>query len=185
MLNSITFITGNNSKLKEFERLLGVNLEICKMDLPEVQSTDVRDVVKIKAQFAYEQIGRACFVDDTGLTIRSWGNLPGALIKWFIDNVGNGGILKMLSSYDSRDAYVTTAVGYCDQNGVKVFTGEVAGMISEQPRGENGFGYDEIFVPEGSGRTFAQMSNGEKDMFSMRSLAADEFKKFLLNNQIS
>lgn len=181
-MKSIVIITGNEGKLNEFERLLGIDLEKIKIDLPEVQSTDVCEVVKIKAQSAYERLGRACFVDDTGLTISDWGNLPGALIKWFIDNVGNDGILKMLSSFAGRDAFVTTAIGYCDENGVRVFTGDVKGVISDIPRGENGFGYDEIFIPNGSERTFAQMSDDEKDSFSMRSLAADKFKKFLLDN---
>lgn len=181
-MSSITIITGNDGKLKEFERLLGVDIEKCKMDLPEVQSTDVSEVVKTKVQFAYQQLGSPCFVDDTGLTIRQWNNLPGALIKWFIDNVGNYGILKMLSPFDSKEAFVTTAIGYCDENGVKVFTGEVVGKISDQPLGNNGFGYDEIFIPEGSGKTFAEMSDAEKDLFSMRSLAANEFSKFLSNN---
>lgn len=180
-MDKIVIITGNDGKLCEFERLLGVDLDKCKIDLPEIQSTDIAEVAKIKAEFAFSQLGRPCFVDDTGLTINEWGNLPGALIKWFIDNVGNDGILKMLSPFDSKEAFVTTAIGYCDENGSQVFTGEVTGSIADIVRGENGFGYDAIFIPKGSDKTFAEMTDNEKDSFSMRSLAADKFSNFLLN----
>src|SRR5690349_14270271 len=93
----LTILTGNAGKVAEFERLLGVDLESVKVELPEIQSTDVAEVAKYKAQEGYRQLGRPCFVDDTGLTVHEWGQLPGALIKWFMDNVGNEGILQMLS----------------------------------------------------------------------------------------
>lgn len=173
---NLTILTGNQNKVTEFERLLGTTLENVKIDLTEIQSTDVREVAKHKAEEGFKHLGKPCFVDDTGLTIHAWGTLPGALIKWFLEGVGNEGILKMLGDTQSRQATVTTAIGYCDKNGPQVFVGELNGTISDMPRGDNGFGYDAIFVPEGSDRTFAEMNAEEKDAISMRSLAAQAFK---------
>lgn len=172
----ITLITGNEDKVREFERLLGIRLNHQKLDLPEIQATDVREVARAKAEKAYELLGRPCLVDDTGLTISAWGQLPGALIHWFLDNVGNEGILKMLAPDKPRAAHVTTALGYCDEYGSKIFEGELKGEIAPEPRGKNGFGYDSIFMPEGRGKTFAEMTNKQKDAISMRAMAAAAMK---------
>lgn len=171
MNKNITLITGNENKVREFERLLGIKLDHQKIDLPELQDTNVAEVAKVKAKKAYELLGKACLVDDTGLTIHAWGELPGALIRWFLDNVGNEGIIKMLGADTSRDATVTTALGYCDEDGSRVFTGRIKGLIADNPLGDNGFGYDAIFIPEGQSQTFAEMNDSKKDTYSMRAHA--------------
>lgn len=178
-MDELTLITGNAGKAAEFSRLLGVTVHNQKVELPEVQATDVRVVAEAKAKAAYDALGKPVFVDDTGLFINAWGELPGALIAWFLSNVGNEGVLKMLAGWDDRSARVVTALGYCDQHGVKVFVGEVEGSIAEELRGEHGFGYDPIFVPEGYDKTFAQLTSEEKDAVSMRAIAAAKLREFL------
>ena len=177
-MEKITLITGNQSKAQEFERLLGIEVVHQKIDLPEIQETDVRKVSEMKVATAYQQIKSPVFVDDTGLTIDAWGELPGALIKFFLDNVGNEGVLKMLGDSQNRRARVTTSLGYMDENGLKIAVGEIPGTIATQPMGDNGFGYDPIFIPDnqpdGSHKTFAQMTDQEKDAVSMRALAAKD-----------
>ena len=180
MNNKITLITGNKNKAKEFERLLGFAIERQKVELPEIQATDVRDVSAAKVRVAYEALGTAVFVDDTGLVIDAWGELPGALIRWFLDNVGNEGILKMLGDSSNRSARVITSIGYKDDSREFVVTGEVKGSIASEPKGQNGFGYDAIFIPEGCTKTFAEMTNSEKDAVSMRALAAHALREKLL-----
>ena len=175
-MEQLTLITGNQGKAAEFSRLLGKDITHQKIALPEIQHTDVAVVATAKAEAAYQQLQCPVFVDDTGLYINAWGNLPGALIAWLLDNVGNVGIVRMLEDWDDRSARVVTALGYCDENGVQVFVGEVTGTIAEQPKGENGFGYDAIFVPEGQTKTFAEMNDAEKDSNSMRALAAQAMK---------
>jgi len=177
----ITILTGNQGKVAEFERLLVTGLANIKIDTIEIQDTDVAVVAKKKAEDGFAKLGEACFVDDTGLTIHAWGNLPGALIKWFVDNVGNDGIIAMLEKAESRAATVTTALGYCDEHGSQVFIGELHGTIAHFPRGENGFGYDPIFIPEGHDKTFAEMTGEEKDTVSMRAIAAQKMKAALFN----
>lgn len=78
----------------------------------------------------------------------------------------------MLKGWDNRTAKVVTALGYCDENGPQVFVGELNGSIAEMSRGENGFGYDPIFIPENQSKTFAEMTSEEKDAISMRAQAA-------------
>jgi XTP/dITP diphosphohydrolase len=136
-------------------------------------------VAEAKAKAAYQALSKPVFVDDTGLYIDAWGELPGALIAWFLDNVGNEGILKMLDGWSSRSARVVTALGYCDERGVQVFVGEVSGTIAEELRGEYGFGYDPIFIPGGHNKTFAELTGEEKDAVSMRAIAAAKLREFL------
>lgn len=171
-MKDLTLITGNPGKAREFSQLLGFEVRAEKLPLPEIQSTDVEEVAILKAETAYAHLKRPVFVDDTGLYIHAWGQLPGALIAWFLDNVGNEGILRMLHSWDRREATVKTALGYCDSNGARVFTGELPGTIAHSLRGENGFGYDPIFIPKGQGKTFAEMTQEEKNIVSMRAVAA-------------
>lgn len=178
-MEELILVTGNEGKVREFGRLLGTVVLGQKIALPEIQETDVRRVAQSKAQAAYDILKKPVFVDDTGLYIEAWGQLPGALIAWFLDNVGNEGILKMLDGFDNRTARVITALGYCDETGTRVFVGEVTGTIAKTLAGDNGFGYDPIFIPQSQAKTFAQMTNQEKDRFSMRSLATQAMKQGL------
>jgi len=177
-MKKLTIVSGNQGKIREFEQLLDIELDSAKIDLPEIQTTDVEEVVRVKATEAYKQIGKPCFVDDTGLVVKCWGELPGALIKWFLENVGNEGILRMLGG-SPREAYVKTALGYCDENGAQVFTGVIHGRIADKAKGENGFGFDEIFIPDGYDKTAAEMSADEKNQISWRAQAAMLMKNAL------
>lgn len=178
-MKDLTLITGNQGKAREFSQLLGFEIRTEKIPLPEIQSTDVEEVAKIKAETAYMQLKRPVFVDDTGLYIQAWGQLPGALVAWFLDNVGNEGILKMLKDWDQRNATVKTALGYCDNRGARVFVGELPGEIAHSLRGENGFGYDPIFIPKGQHKTFAEMTEADKNVVSMRAVAAKRLRDYL------
>ncbi|HEX6462562.1 MAG TPA: RdgB/HAM1 family non-canonical purine NTP pyrophosphatase [Candidatus Saccharimonadales bacterium] len=179
-MKALTLITSNAGKAKEFELLLGVTVHHQKVELPEVQATAVAKVAKAKAEAAYQALQKPVLVDDTGLYINAWGELPGALIAWFLDNIGNEGILKMLEGWGDRSARVMTALGYCDENGSQVFIGELAGSIAKVARGKNGFGYDSIFIPEGQPKTFAEMTSQEKNAISMRAQAAHYFREAIL-----
>jgi non-canonical purine NTP pyrophosphatase (RdgB/HAM1 family) len=178
-MKDITLITGNAGKVAELSRLLGVQVHNQKVELPEVQSTDAEVVSAAKAQAAYDILKRPVVVDDTGLFIHAWGELPGALIAWFLQNVGVEGVLKMLQGWDDRSAHAVTALGYCDEHGVQVFVGRLDGTIADAVRGENGFGYDPIFIPEGYDKTFAEFTGEEKDAISMRGQAARKLREYV------
>jgi non-canonical purine NTP pyrophosphatase (RdgB/HAM1 family) len=170
----LTFITSSANKLAEVERILGRPLERAALPLEEIQAIGLEPVVHHKAHQAYAHLGRPVLVEDTGLAFAAWNGLPGALIKWFLATLGTEGICRLLRGETNRVARATSLFGYCDGTGCQVFSGTVSGIVPEVPRGANGFGWDAIFQPHGSDRTFAEMTPEEKDRFSMRRLALKE-----------
>lgn len=177
MLDELTLITGNDGKAREYAAMLGIDVRAVKEDLIEVQSLDVVEVVQRKAEDAYAKLRTRVLVDDTGLALSGWNGLPGALIVWFLRTVGPHGILDMAAGISDRTATVTTALGYADSEGVQVFTGTLHGHLATVPRGQNGFGYDSIFVPEGNTLTFAEMSSEQKNSLSHRRRAVDALRE--------
>lgn len=173
------FATGNKNKLREINEILGFKLEQVDLNLLEPQGTDAAEIIKEKAKDAYKKCGKPVLVEDTGLEFAAWNGLPGALIKWFLDSVGNEGILKMMKSEDNRKAKAKTAVGFFDGEKCYVFVGEVDGTISTEVRGENGFGWDKIFIPDGHSLCFGEMKAEEKNGISMRKNAILKLKKYL------
>lgn len=173
------FATKNDNKLREVNEILGRNLEQISVDLFEPQGVDVEIVVRDKAQDAFRKTGKLVLVEDTSLEFVAWNRLPGALIKWFMDTVGNDGILRMLVGQTNRKAIAKTAVGFFDGNKTHTFVGEIEGMIPETIRGSGGFGWDPIFIPNGFDKSFAEMTSDEKNAISMRRLALERMKASL------
>lgn len=179
----ICLITGNPGKVKEFSALLGFPVDHEKLDLIEVQALEVREIAASKARQAYKALQRPVMIDDTGFSVAEWNGLPGALITWFLKTVGPEGIVKMATGLTDRTVHVITAIGFADQNGIQVFSGTVRGVIPLEPRGSKGFGYDSIFIPDGSSHTYAEMNMEEKNKLSMRRLAVDDMKSKLFSNR--
>jgi len=174
-MDELIFVTGSRNKILEAERILKRPLQSKDLDLPEIQSIKVEDVVAHKARLAYESVGRTpVIVEDTGVFIDGWNGLPGALIRWFLETVGTAGICSMLDNFPDRNARAQTIVAKYDGT-LKSYSGEVIGQIASRPRGDNGFGWDTIFIPQGETRTFAEMESFEKDRFSMRRIAFEKF----------
>lgn len=179
MTSTLTLITGNDGKAREYADLLGIDVAAVKADLVEIQSLDVTEVVRSKAKEAYRIVGSPVLVDDTGLKLHVWGDYPGALVKWIIQEVGAPGLLEMTASVTDRRTTVTTAIGYVDENGVQVFLGELDGTLTTEPRGSNGFGYDPIFQPNGEPLTYAEMDPAYKNEISHRRKAVDQLRTAL------
>lgn len=177
------FVTSNTNKFQELQSLLETSIEQVMIDLPEVQAIDVREVIEAKARAAYDELQAPALVEDTGLFIPAWNGLPGALIRWFLQTVGNEGICQMLSSYDDRRAVAETFIGYFDGESFFHFSGKVEGSIAPSPRGEMGFGWDAIFIPTNSDKTFAEMTMKEKEEFSMRKIAVQKLNAHLAQKQ--
>lgn len=170
--------TGNEHKARELQALLGRPVQRVKLDLPELQAVDVQEVIEAKAREAYRLVGKPVLVEDTGLAFAAWHGLPGALIRWFLERVGNEGLCQMLQSYEQTAASAETCIGYFDGSACHVFRGVVIGQIVRTPRGSGGFGWDPIFMPNGWTKTFAEMTE-EKNLVSMRKLAVAQLKTFL------
>ncbi len=171
--------TSSHHKAEQIAALLNRPVQQIAIDLPEVQAIAVQEVIEAKARAAFAHVGRPVLVEDTGLMIHSWHGLPGALIRWFLESVGNAGICKMLATFPDRSATVVTCIGYFDGEHCHTFLGETVGQIVEAPRGELGFGWDAIFMPDGSVKTFGEVTAVERGALSMRGKAVRALKAFL------
>lgn len=168
-MTNFVFVTHSTGKLSEAERILGRKLDHRGIDLPEIQAVDVEAVVIFKAKEAYAQLNQPVLIEDTGLYIEAWNGLPGALIKWFVERLHVTGICQLMESTSNRQAWAKTVVATYDGLAEpRLFTGQVDGHIALTPAGTGGFGWDPLFIPTGSNKTFAEMSAEEKDAFSMR-----------------
>ena len=170
------FVSNNAGKVREVEAILGFPVERLDMDLPEIQALDVVVVAREKALAAYAASGRTVFVEDTGLYLEALNGLPGALVRWFLATIGPRGICDLIAAGAARTATARTAVAICDGTSVEVLIGETVGTIAIEPRGDAGFGWDAIFQPDGAGKTFAEMTQSERDPFSMRRKAIEQLR---------
>ncbi len=180
----IYFATGNPNKIKEANIILkdlkDVEIEQIKIEYPEIQGT-LEEVAEFGAKWIYNILKKPVIVEDSGFFVEALNGFPGTYSKFVQETIGNEGILKLLNDKDNRNAYFKTVIGYCDENGVRLFKGIVKGRVSEEIRSKGyGFAYDSIFIPEGGERTFAEMTTEEKSQISHRKRAFEEFKKFLL-----
>ena len=185
MKRKLIFITGNKNKLKEAKQILtGFDIESNDVDLPEIQEVNEQLVVEDKIRHALKLFDSEIFVEDTSLCYDAFNGLPGPLVKWFLKKSGLRGLVDMLSAYDDKTAYAKCYIGYGipanegRQEKIIVFEGSVKGRIVE-PAGDTNFGWDPIFLPDGHEKTFAEMTEQEKNKISHRSLAFEKFKKYL------
>ncbi|MBI2514704.1 non-canonical purine NTP pyrophosphatase [Candidatus Wolfebacteria bacterium] len=177
----LTFITGNESKARELGWHLRYPVNQQKLDLREIQSLDLKEIIEQKAREAYKQIGSPVLVEDTSLKFIALGNLPGPLIKWFLEELGNKGLCQLLDSYKTRRALAEVCFGLYDGKSFQAFEGKMKGVIAKYPKGSRGFGWDPIFIPEGSYRTWGEMTDEEKQKTSMRRIALKKLENFLKN----
>jgi len=170
------FATKNINKLREVNEILGHSLKQIVVELYEPQGLDVAEIIHEKAEDAFRKTGKFVLVEDTSLEFSAWNGLPGALIKWFLETVGNEGLLKMFAGVENRRAVAKTAVGFFDGSKAHVFVGKIEGTISKTIRGSSGFGWDPIFIPDGFDKSFAEMTSEEKNVVSMRRHALENMK---------
>jgi inosine triphosphate pyrophosphatase len=180
-MKKLAFITSSPSKFEEVRRML-INVEQLDIDLPEIQSSEGRAVIKAKLDIARNHFDGELIAEDTGLYMDCLNGLPGPLIKWFINEIGTEGLAEKVARLGTTKAKAITWIGYAyaNSNGDKVthyFSGEMEGIIVP-PRGMFGFGWDAIFQPDGYDKTFAEMKPEEKDAISMRNIAIEKFQKF-------
>lgn len=179
MSDRLLFVSSNAGKVREVESILGMPVEQLDLDLPEIQALDVEDVVYQKALTAFAHAGRPVVVEDTGLYLDALRGLPGALVRWFLLTIGPEGICNLIPPGADRGARARSAVAYCDGETVEVLIDETPGTIAVAPAGERGFGWDPIFRPTGSSRTFAEMDQVEKNHYSMRRKALAQLRERL------
>ena len=178
-MQKLTFITGNAGKAKYLSDYFHLPVDHLKLDLHEIQSLNLKEVVEDKARRAFEIVHSPVLVEDVSLTFKSLKALPGPLIKWFLETLGNDGLCRLLDTSDDRSALAEVEFAICDESGVHTFGGSMEGTIADNPRGEMGFGWDPVFIPKGYDKTWAEMTDDEKHATSMRKIALDKMSDFL------
>lgn len=174
----ITFVTGNQGKYEEAKQIISDLLQQ-DIDLIEIQGIDPKPIIAHKLSEAQNILTGSIIVEDTSLYIEGLNGLPGPQIKWFMKTIGNEGIVKIANSFGNTKATAKVVIGYSDEQGkVEFFEGSIDGEIVA-PRGDNGFGWDPIFQPTGLDKTFAEMTQEEKNQISMRKIAFQKLKDFL------
>jgi XTP/dITP diphosphohydrolase len=175
----LRFVTGNPHKAQELRAILRADITQLPLRLTEIQCLEVDQVVRTKAEQAYAHVDMPVLVEDTSLTFEVWNGLPGALIRWFMDTVGSHGMCQMLAGATDRRAIAICMFDLFDGHEHHLFSGMVRGTVADEPRGHSGFGWDDIFIPEGYTRTFAEMTADEKNSISMRRIALEQLRGFL------
>ncbi len=189
---STTFIfaTNNQHKVDEIKHIIGNQYHIIPLqeaginiDIPEPFDTIEENAIE-KARVIYQLTQQNCFSEDTGLEVKALNGEPGVKSaryagedKKFSANIEK--LLKNMQNQTSRVAQFRTVICLLLNDEQHLFEGICKGTITEHPSGEGGFGYDAVFIPEGSNQTFAQMTTDEKNQFSHRRKATDQFIQFL------
>jgi non-canonical purine NTP pyrophosphatase (RdgB/HAM1 family) len=175
---ALYFITGNAGKFREVKALLP-NIQQLDLDLDEIQSLDPRVVIEHKLEQAAALHDGEFIVEDTSLAANCLDGLPGPLIKWFEKSIGIAGLAELVNRYEDTSAIARTTIGYRDAaSNKRFFFGEIIGKIIT-PRGDHGFGWDPIFVPNGHDQTFAEMDAETKNSLSMRRIAVQQLREHL------
>jgi XTP/dITP diphosphohydrolase len=189
IMNKMIFASSNPGKIQEIKALLPewniVGLSDIKWDT-EIEETGktLAENAEIKASTIYTATGIPVFADDTGLLVDALNGEPGVYSARYAGpecdaNANMDKMLLALNGESNRKARFCTSICFMDGKGVHFFEGEVLGNIAAQRLGEKGFGYDPIFVPEGSDLSFAQMTSQKKNEISHRGRALQKLKQFL------
>ena len=196
----LVFATNNAHKLQEVRQILGERFEVrslkeidCHEELPETHDTLEGNALE-KAQYVREHYGYDCFADDTGLEVDALNGEPGVYSARYAsiggtDHNSEVNMQKLLANMqgkENRQAQFRTAIVLIYNGETYRFEGKVRGTIATEKHGDEGFGYDPIFYPEGFSpaensmpRTFAEMSAEEKNGMSHRGRAVEKLAKFL------
>ena len=189
-MNKLIFATNNKNKVEEIRKVIGNRFEIITLeeagiliDIPEPHNT-IEENADEKSNFIYTLTQQNCFGEDTGLEIEALNNEPGVMSARYAGeekshekNIEK--VLLKLKGIKNRNAQFKTIISLILNGKQYRFEGLCKGTIIEMPRGENGFGYDPIFIPDRSDKTFAEMDLTEKSIFSHRRKATDQLISFL------
>jgi len=175
----LILVSTNPNKGIEAERILGIPLLRVSITLPEIQAATVEDITRYKVEVARTKGYERLIVEDVSLGFDELGNFPGPYVRWLLEAAGGAGLAAIAYALNNRAARAQCCVGYWNGKQVKTFLGETQGEILVQPRGERHFGWDAWFQPRDSQKTFAEMTDSEKDAVSHRGHAYRMFGDYL------
>jgi non-canonical purine NTP pyrophosphatase (RdgB/HAM1 family) len=178
-IERLYFVTASQNKFNDYQFLLGkfADLFWFRFNVEDVVTTDLDILIRRKMEAIKPMLPHLPFlVEQTNLMIHAWGHLPGNVAGLFMDGVGAAGICKMLQPFDDRRATAVTKLAYhSPEDRVAVYTGRLNGRIAPTAQGQQIFGWDTIFIPDGHERTLAEMSLEQRNNISTRKLAVAEF----------
>jgi non-canonical purine NTP pyrophosphatase (RdgB/HAM1 family) len=177
-MHDITFITSNQGKVDYLSKYLGINIKHQKIDLIEIQSLNLQEVVEHKVKQAYQIVNSPVLVEDVSLEFKALGKLPGTFIKYYINEVPFETICRTLDGM-SRKALARCMFGYYDGNKINYFEGSLKGLIAEHPAGNNGYGWDKIFIPEGYNVTRASLNEKDDELTYTKIKPFAQLRNFL------
>ena len=170
------FITGNKGKVKTAKSVFP-DLRQVDIELPEIQELNSKQIIEEKLREASKNSNEKLICDDASLEIKCLNGFPGPLIKWFLKALKPQGIYEIVKDKDKK-AICRITIGYADGNNILFFEEIMNGEIVS-PRGDNGFGFDCLFKPDGYDKTLAEMSFKEKSSISIRTKALLKLKQYL------
>lgn len=195
-MKTLVFASNNAHKLEEIRAILGDKYEVkslndigCEVDIPETGST-FRENALQKATYVKEHFGFDCFADDSGLQVEALGGEPGVYSARYAvkngvkvdgnkDDANMNVLLSKLANEENRKACFRTCVALIYEGETHFFDGTVEGHIITEKRGNGGFGYDPLFIPDGYDKTFAELGNEVKNGISHRARAVAQLAEFL------
>ena len=169
--DQLILVSSNPNKGIEAERILGAPVLRVSLALPEIQAATVEEITRYKVEIAKTKGYKRLIVEDVSLGFDELGNFPGPYVRWLLEAAGGKGLAAIAYALNNRAARAQCCVGYWNGSQGLIFTGEIAGEILVQPRGERHFGWDAWFKPAGSSKTFAELTADEKDELSHRGRA--------------
>ena len=188
-IKRIIVITGNAGKMEEIKALIGLEemeFGYQSLDLVEIQSLDIREIGEYKTKMALSHTRLiesydAVLTDDTALSCDALNGLPGPLIKWFLNRLGQEGLVEMINGkQNGASVGCLISLGIVESHEIIQFEGIIKGKIV-QPRGSYGFGWDPVFMPDGSELTYGEMGADEKNKISHRALAIRKLRDWLIS----
>jgi non-canonical purine NTP pyrophosphatase (RdgB/HAM1 family) len=178
-MKEFVYITGNQNKADYMANLFGHPVLHHKLDLDEIQSMDLKKIVKHKVRQAYDIIKKPVVVEDTGLEFKALGGLPGPLIKYFIESMSMENICSLVDGKD-RSATARCVFGYFDGQNETYFEGFINGSVAKKPAGNGGYGFDKMFVPEGFDVTRAELNKKDDEETYLKMKPIMQLKEFLM-----
>ncbi|MGD6809521.1 MAG: XTP/dITP diphosphatase [Candidatus Bathyarchaeia archaeon] len=183
----VFFVTGNFHKFNEVRSILsslGITVGMLKMKGNEIQSDNIKEIAENCATKAFNRCHLPLIVEDAGLFVDALEGFPGPYSAYVYKTIQNKGILKLMKNIKNRKATFCSAIVYCSrETGPLLFEGEAKGEITSSERngdGNSGFGFDPIFQPINSKKTFAEMTITEKNNVSHRAMAVNKFAKWYM-----
>ena len=191
-INKLLIGTNNKGKLREIRSLLPKNIEIrstseFNLKSPIENGKTFKENAKIKSIYGYKKFNKLCFADDSGICIDALNGEPGINSKQYLEskkkkNIVLNNIISLAKNKDKYKAFFETSICLTLNMDKHIFfTGRVEGKISLKIKGNHGFGYDPIFIPNGMNLTFGEMNIYQKNLLSHRAIAIKKLSKYLTN----